>query len=124
MPSTSGRIRLATGRAILASGIWLAGLATSPAARADELTLPFGRWIVEARGFGWPGPLEALEVRESNRKGEPLLVGFGRDDDGQVRPWGSARVDRKATGPAASRWFTASWASGNATILIQVRPEP
>lgn len=98
-------------------------LASAPIARAEDLALPYGRWTVESRGFGWPCRLEGIEVRESNRAGEPLLVGFERGEDGQPRAWGSSRVGRKATGPSAARWFSASWASGPVTVLVQVRPE-
>jgi Tol biopolymer transport system component len=123
MARTVRRLRASSRRLALVSGLLLAWLATSGVAKAEDLTLSFGRWTVESRGFGWPCRLEALEIRESNRAGEPLLVGFERGEDGRSRPWGSSRIDRRATGPSASRWFSASWPSGPVTVLIQVRPE-
>jgi len=110
-----------TGNLALIAAVALAWASSS---RAEELALNLGRWTVESRGFGWPCRLEALEIRESNRAGEALLFGFERGEGGQLRPWGSSKVDRKATGPPASRWFSASWISGPVTVLIQVRPEP
>ena len=107
----------------IVAGIVLAWHSAPGLSAAEELALPYGRWTVEARGFGWPCRLQALEVRESNRVGEAVMVGFERGEDGLSRPWGSSRVDRKAGGPSASRWFSASWPSGPSTILIQVRPE-
>ncbi len=118
------RLRSATGPMILTSGIILAGLSMVGVSRADDLVLPFGVWNVEARGFAWPCRLESLEIRPSNHPGEALLVGSKRGDDGQLRLWGTSRIDRKATGPMASRWFTAAWPSGTSTVLIQLRPEP
>jgi hypothetical protein len=91
--------------------------------RAEEQALSYGRWTVESRGFGLACRLEGLEVRESNRAGEPLLVGFERGEDGKSRLWGSSTIDRKAMGPPASRWFSAKWPSGPVTVLVQVRPE-
>ena len=120
------RLRSKTGRFALAIGFVFAWfLSPTILAAAEDLTLPYGRWAVEARGLGWPCRLEALEIRESNRVGEAILVGFERGDDGQSRPWGSSRIDRKASGPLASRWFSATWPSGRSTtILVQIRPEP
>ena len=118
------RLRAAMGPLVLASGIMLALLSAPTASRADDLALPFGLWKVEARGFGWPCRLESLEIRPSNHVGEATLVGSERGDDGQPRPWGTSRLDRKAAGPLASRWFTASWPSGPSTVMIQLRPEP
>jgi Tol biopolymer transport system component len=99
-------------------------LAMTGSAIAEDLALSYGRWTVESRGFGWPCRLEALEIRESNRSGEPVLFGFERSEDSPARLWGSSKVDRRATGPPASRWFSASWPSGSNTVLVQVRPEP
>ena len=119
-----GWLRANSGQVALVSSVLLGSFFTPRAAEAEDLALPYGRWSVESRGFGWPCRLEALEVRESNRAGEPLLVGFERGEDGRSRAWGSSKVDRRATGPAASRWFAASWPSGSGSVLIQVRPEP
>ena len=124
MARTVRRWRSTAGLVAFVSGVLLFSGFTSRTARAEDLALSFGRWSVESRGFGWPCRLEALEVRESNRVGEPLLVGFERGEDGQTRAWGSSKVDRKATGPLASRWFSASWSSGPVTVLVQLRPEP
>jgi TolB protein len=121
MAANSGRWWSARSLAVLVLAILLV---LAPSGKAEDLALSLGRWTVESRGFGWPCRLEALEIRESNRAGEPLLVGFERGEDGQPRPWGSSKVDRKATGPPASRWFSASWPSGPVTVLVQVRPEP
>ena len=112
-----------TGCLAFVAGIVLAWPWSSRVATAEELALPFGRWTVEARGFGWPCRLLALEVLESNRAGEAVMAGFERGEDGGPKPWGRSKVDRKAVGPSASRWFSASWPSGASTILIQVRPE-
>ena len=102
MARTVRRLRATSGHVTLVSGVLLATCLTASAAQAEDLALSFGRWSVESRGFGWPCRLEALEVRESNRVGEPLLVGFERGEDGRPRAWGSSKIDRKATGPLAS----------------------
>jgi TolB protein len=118
-------LRSVIGRRALAIGfvlVWI--LSPTGFAAAEELTLPFGRWTVESRGLGLPCRLEGLEIRDSNRVGEAILVGLVQGDDGQPRLWGSSRIDRKKSGPMATRWFTASWTSGSSTILIQLRPEP
>ena len=115
--------RAQLGRWVIPLGVWLVGSCSTRSTIAEEGMLPFGRWTVESRGFGWPCRLAAIEVRESNRAGEPLLIGFEEGDDGAARPWGSSKIDRKAPGPSAARWFSASWPSGPSTVLIQVRPE-
>ena len=124
MARTVLRRRTTLGLRVLVSGIVWAAISATTAGAAEESALPFGRWTVEARGFGWPCKLEGLEVRESNRVGEASMVGFERGEDGRSRTWGTSRVDHKAAGPASSRWFSASWPSGPSTVLIQVRPEP
>ena len=118
------RSRAAIGRPLLASGFILLGswVWSSADAVADDPALPFGRWRLESRGLDWPCRIDSLEVRESNLAGEALLFAFERGEDGQARPSGSARIDRKAAGPSATRWFSASWPSGASTLLIQVRP--
>ncbi len=118
------RLRTATGPLTLASVIVLACLSAWPASGADELTLPFGRWKVEARGFGWACRLDSLEIRPSNHAGEATVVGFERGEDDRPRPWGTSRLDRRATGPLAARWYLASWPSGPSTVQVQLRPEP
>jgi Tol biopolymer transport system component len=120
MARSASRSRAMAGRLGLVSAVVLV-LAT--ASRAEEQALAYGRWTVESRGFGWPSRVEGLEIRESNRRGEPLLVGFERGEDGRSRIWGSSTIDRKPAGPPASRWFSASWQSGPVSVLVQVRPE-
>ena len=97
--------------------------ASGTLAKAEDLDLAYGRWRVESSGFGWPCRLGWLEIRESNRAGEPWLVGFERGEGGKPRPWGSSRIEFRAGGPEASRWYVASWPSGTTTIVVQVRPE-
>ena len=92
-------------------------------AHAGEPGLPAGRWSVETRGMGWSTRLEALEIRATGPAGDAILATFDRDEAGQLRPWGTARLDRRGVGPPASRWFLASWTSGPSTTLIQLRPE-
>ena len=111
------------GLAAIVLVILLGSAETTRFASAEEQGLPFGRWTVDSRGFGWTCRLETLEVRESNRVGESLLVGFERSEDGHLRLWGTGRIDRKSSGPSEARWFSANWPSGPLTIVIQIRPE-
>ena len=113
-----------TSSATRITAIALAGLAMAGVSSADDQTLAYGLWSVESRGFGWPCRIEVLEIRESNKVGEATLIGSERGVDGELRPVGSGRVDTKAGGPPASRWFSASWPSGPASTLVQLRPEP
>ena len=78
-------------------------LAAPTPAPAQDPGLPLGRWTVESRGLDWPTRLEAIEIRAAGRPGEATLAAFGRDEDGQGRPWATARLDRRATGPPAGR---------------------
>ncbi len=93
------------------------------AASAQEATLPTGRWSVRSRGLDWPCRLEALEVRETTRAGDASVVAFERGPDGVERTWGTSRIDRRAVGPPASRWFSATWAAGGSTVVLQLRPD-
>jgi len=111
------------GPAAFASAVLLATSALATPSFGQEPTLPIGRWSVDGRGLGWSTRLEALEIREATRAGEAVAVGFERDGEGRERPWGSGRVDRKAAGPPSARWFSAAWASGPNTVVIQIRPE-
>ena len=111
-------------RLLLVSALLWISVDSPRVVEAEEFALPYGRWSTESRGFGWPCRLEAIEVRESSRAGEALLVGFERGEDGRLRLWGSSRIDRAATGPLAARWFAASWASRSGTTSIRIRPEP
>ena len=104
---------------ILLAGI-LAGPTPSP---AQDPGLPLGRWAVESRGLDWPTRLEAIEIRAAGRPGEATLTAFDRDEHGQIRPWATARVDRRGSGTPSSRWFSATWSSGPTTTRVQIRPD-
>lgn len=116
--------RSVAARGLRASAWWVAvGWLGIPAASwAQEPTLPAGRWAVESTGLSWPCRLESLEIRPASRPGEAELVAFERPE-GARRVWGTAKLDRKASGPARARWFSASWPSGASTAMIQIRPE-
>ncbi|WP_435007672.1 TolB family protein [Tundrisphaera lichenicola] len=111
--------RMIVGPVIL-SGLWI--VASPTIGRSEEPTLSTGRWKVDATGLGWPTRLDSLEIRPASRPGEAELVAFERVGD-EIRVWGKSRVDRRGPGPSPTRWFSATWPSGGATALIQVRPE-
>ena len=90
-------------------------------ALAQEPAIESGRWVVESRALDWPCRLAALEVVEAPRGGETTIVAFEQGGDGLDRRWGSSRLDRRATGPPSTRWFSAGWTSGGSTIGLQVR---
>jgi len=118
MASMLRRARSSIGLVVLAS---ISCLPTP--AIAQDPGLPVGRWSVEARGLGWSTRLDSLEIVATGRGGDATLAAFDRDEDGKVRPRGAARLDRRAAGPPSSRWFSATWAAGATTTLIQLRPE-
>jgi Tol biopolymer transport system component len=112
------------GRATRLSALWLGLMVLhSPGEAADDLALNYGRWTVAQRGFGWACRLSSLAIVESSRAGEPLVVGYERVEGGALKVWGSSRVDPKAVGPLASRWYSASWISGGSTIVVKIRPD-
>ena len=114
------RSRSTIGWVALAAAIRLASPQPS---HAQDPSLTAGRWSVETRGLGWSTRLDSLEIRATGRSGDATLAAFERDGNGRARPWGTARLDRKAAGPPSSRWFSASWTSGPNTVTIQLRPE-
>ena len=93
-----------------------------PAPGPSEGGVPWGRWRVVERGWGWESRLHAIEVRPAaTASGDAMVVAFERDEQGRERTWGSAKFQRPVAAPAPARWLVAEWTSGSSAVLLQLR---
>ena len=107
---------------------WAAWCAASVAAAElpvpgpSEGGVPWGRWRVAERGWGWESRLHAIEVRPAaTTSGDAMVVAYERDAQGLERVWGSARFQRPVAAPSPARWLVAEWNSGSSSVLLQLR---